>query len=145
MRIIAMAIATLAALGTASAVEYIGGEQITYSDGRQAGGVYLSEWGVLAIWTSKATADGPIYGVSILPRSDIKSRKAMQAGHRLPPVAHPVWEGVFLPDSDTLLAGDKAGDVLAAIGLKGEPAQMADQARTRLAAIKAAAIKLIKP
>lgn len=124
-------------------VEYVNGETITYSDGWQVGGVYLTEFNVLAVWTSKASADGPIYGISILRRTDIKSRKPLLGKGGA--AAYPVSGAVFEPETEMVLASDRGAEVLTIVGLKGEPAEQAEQARTRIAAIKAAAMKLIKP
>jgi hypothetical protein len=141
MRIIAMTVA--AALATASAVEYTDGQIVTFATGRQEAGVVLPEFNVLVIWTSKSAPTGPIYGISILPYGSVLSTKPLKG--KSPPNSYPVQGALFEPDTEDVLASDQAAALLTTVGLKGEPAEQATQARTRLAAIKAAAMKLIKP
>lgn len=143
MRIFALTVATLATIAVASAVEYIGGETFTFEDGTQKTGVFLPEYGVLAIWTSKGTTTGPVYGLSLLRRSDVKDRKAQKG--IIPPQAYPVHGSVFEPDAETLLSGADASRVFEAVGLATDKAGQATQARATLAEIKAAAMKKIKP
>lgn len=143
MRIIAMGIATLAAIATTSAVEYTGGQVVTFTSGRQVGGVVLPEFNVMVIWTSKTAPTGPIYGVSILPYEAVLSTKPLNG--RSPANAYPVQGALFEPETDAVLASDQAAALLATVGLKGEPAEQANPARARVAAIKAAAMKRIKP
>lgn len=143
MRMIAMTLIAAALASPSFAVEYVDGQVVTFADGRQEAGIYLPEHNVMVIWTSKAAPAGPIYGISILPRGDVLSTKPLKG--KSPANSYPVNGAVFEPEAETLLAGEKATEVLTALGMAGKPVDKAVQARSKLAAIKAAAMKRIKP
>jgi hypothetical protein len=122
-----------------TAVEYAGGELFTFNDGHGVPGIHLARYSVIVTWTSRGGVDGPVYGISVQPFADVQARKPLQGNH--PVQAFPVRNALFEPDAAAMSAKDPAS-ISAPLGL---PVERQQAATATLAAIKAEAMKRIKP